>query len=306
MKKAKSSDADPIDVLYGQTQFLLDCLKSLFNVRLTLPPNLKTNDAGVSWLVEPSEDQCRDALDSILKAYRDIFSIFLRELERLEKLRQISDVQKLIELTFAREKRSRAYIDVALDKCYRGKKLLLYLVEGLSILKDRSIETFKEKIEESKKVWERDGFQLEELQDLKSGIRWELSTIRDMNRDNQKGTQLGKSEPTGSSRNNKDLTKRSNRELLIAILLKHHRFNDPKKNLCTDPISTEEACSLLVKSPGTLSRTWKEIKKGLNYNKYCLICGQYSTLEDFLRMIDSKEGYLERTNKEKAIDYSEE
>jgi len=110
--------------------------------------------------------------------------------------------------------------------------------------------------------------------------------------------------PKRGRRPKADLKRRSNRELLIAILLKHHRY-ESKNGLNLDPISTEEACNQLGKSLATLSKTWKEIQPTLTYANYVKLCGRYKSLEKLLKAIDSKEGYLERSNKEEAIDNSE-
>jgi hypothetical protein len=110
--------------------------------------------------------------------------------------------------------------------------------------------------------------------------------------------------PKRGRRSKADLKSRSNRELLIAILLKHHRY-ESKNGLNLDPISTEEARKQLGKSVATLSKTWKEIQPTLTYANYAKLCGRYESLEKLLKAIDSKEGYLERSNKEEAIDNSE-
>lgn len=110
--------------------------------------------------------------------------------------------------------------------------------------------------------------------------------------------------PKRGRRSKADLKSRSNRELLIAILLKHHRY-ESKNGLNLDPISTEEACKQLGKSLATLSKTWKEIQPTLTYANYVKLCGRYKSLEKLLKAIDSKEGYLERSNKDGAIDNSE-
>jgi hypothetical protein len=104
----------------------------------------------------------------------------------------------------------------------------------------------------------------------------------------------------------KGIKKESNRELLISILLKHHRYNLPDKDLNTDPISTEDACKQLGWGKAVLSKAWPAIKEGLTYRKYELICGNYRSVKAFLEAIDSKEGYLERTNNEDAIGYAED
>jgi hypothetical protein len=104
----------------------------------------------------------------------------------------------------------------------------------------------------------------------------------------------------------KGIKKESNRELLISILLKHHRYNLPDKDLNTDPISTEDACKQLGWGKSVLSKAWPAIKEGLTYRKYELICGNYRSVKAFLEAIDSKEGYLERTNNEDAIGYAED
>ncbi len=104
----------------------------------------------------------------------------------------------------------------------------------------------------------------------------------------------------------KGIKKESNRELLISILLKHHRYNLPDKDLNTDPISTEDACKQLGWSKSVLSKAWPAIKEGLTYRNYELICGNYRSLKIFLKAIDSKEGYIERTNNEDAIGYAED
>lgn len=111
--------------------------------------------------------------------------------------------------------------------------------------------------------------------------------------------------PKRGRRSKADLKNRNNRELLVAILLKHHRYGS-KDDLKTDPISTKEACKLLGKTEPTLSRTWKEIKPDLTYASYVKLCGRFDTLRKFLKAIDSKEGYLEKSNKEGAIDNAED
>ena len=111
--------------------------------------------------------------------------------------------------------------------------------------------------------------------------------------------------PKRGRRPKADLKSRDNRELLIAILKQHHRY-ESSESLRTDPISTEEACRSIGKSESTLSKTWREIRPGLTYAGYRLICGQYDSLRRFLKAIDSKEGYLERSNKEGVLDNSEE
>jgi hypothetical protein len=111
--------------------------------------------------------------------------------------------------------------------------------------------------------------------------------------------------PKRGRRPKADLKSRSNRELLIAILLEHHRYGSQKERLRTDPISTDEACKQLGKSGATLSKTWKEVQPSLTYAKYVKLCGHYKTLEKLLKAIDSKEGYLERSNREESIDRSE-
>jgi hypothetical protein len=111
--------------------------------------------------------------------------------------------------------------------------------------------------------------------------------------------------PKRGRRSKADLRSRTNRELLIAILLKHHRY-DSKHGLNLDPISTEKARKQLGKSEATLSKTWKEIQPALTYANYVKLCGHYKSLEKLLKAIDSKEGYLERSNKDGAIDNSED
>jgi hypothetical protein len=111
--------------------------------------------------------------------------------------------------------------------------------------------------------------------------------------------------PKRGRRSKADLKSRSNRELLIAILLKHHRY-ESENGLNLDPISTVEACKQLGKSVATLSKTWKEIQPTLTYANYVKLCGHYKSLEKLLKAIDSKEGYLERSNKDGAIDNSED
>jgi hypothetical protein len=110
--------------------------------------------------------------------------------------------------------------------------------------------------------------------------------------------------PKRGRRPKADLKSRTNRELLIAILLEHHRY-DSKNGLNLDPISTDEACKQLGKSVATLSKTWKEVQPSLTYANYVKLCGHYKSLEKLLKAIDSKEGYLERSNRGESIDRSE-
>jgi hypothetical protein len=72
-----------------------------------------------------------------------------------------------------------------------------------------------------------------------------------------------------------------------------------------DPISTDEACKQLGKSVATLSKTWKEVQPSLTYANYVKLCGHYKSLVTLLKAIDSKEGYLERSNRGESIDRSE-
>ncbi|MEI8213606.1 MAG: hypothetical protein WCI02_15765 [Planctomycetota bacterium] len=102
-------------------------------------------------------------------------------------------------------------------------------------------------------------------------------------------------------RRKKDLRQRSNREILIAVLQEHHRFDHPSMDLFLDAITPAEAASQLGKHPSTLSRTWPQIKKGLSYEAYVTLCGKYDTLKMFLEGIDTKGGYLERSNRGKSI-----
>lgn len=113
------------------------------------------------------------------------------------------------------------------------------------------------------------------------------------------------SKPKRGRRPKADLKSRDNRELLIAILKQHHRY-ESSESLRTDPISTEEACRSLGKSGSTLSKTWREIKPNLTYAGYVKLCGHYESLRKFLKAIDSKEGYLERSNREGVIDHTED
>ncbi len=115
---------------------------------------------------------------------------------------------------------------------------------------------------------------------------------------------LEQSKPKRGRRPKADLKSRDNRELLIAILLKHHRY-ESKDGLKIDPISTKEASQALGKSESTLSKTWEKVQPTLTYERYVKLCGHFKTLEKFLKAIDSKEGYLERSNKEGSIDRSE-
>jgi hypothetical protein len=116
---------------------------------------------------------------------------------------------------------------------------------------------------------------------------------------------LPTNKPKRGRRPKADLKSRSNRELLIAILLEHHRYGSQKERLRTDPISTDEACKQLGKSGATLSKTWKEVQPSLTYAKYVKLCGHYKSLVTLLKAIDSKEGYLERSNRGESIDRSE-
>jgi hypothetical protein len=113
------------------------------------------------------------------------------------------------------------------------------------------------------------------------------------------------SKPKRGRRSKADLKSRSNREMLIAILHHHHEY-ESRNGLKLEPIPTEEACKRLGKSESTLSKTWKEIQPPLTYAKYVQLCGRYKSLETFLKSIDSKGGYLERSNRGESIDNSED
>jgi hypothetical protein len=214
--------------------------------------------------------------------------------------------------TFAEKQRECAFIENAIDLIGKASHFFRRVVVEVGSEEDRTQETILKKITSFEQIRNKYGFLPEEITTIEKGLKWELATI--MNRRDRSASDATIDNPPDNKRkgvkarsSKKSLTERSNRELLIAILLEHHRFHHPEKNLNMAPISTKEARKQLNgASPATLSRTWKELGKKLNYKSYCLICTNYKALEDFLRTIDSKEGFLERSNNQEAIDYSEE
>jgi hypothetical protein len=319
MKKKHSKKpevpTDPVINIYNTVFYLLNYLRTMVPQRLNPPSVYENGFDGEIHGTKPMVDRCWKEFDNVIGLYLQTVQSFSPKLREIYDLRKGSVVSDAVFRTFADKQRNTAFLDDAIEFITKGFHLFrqLYEVGGAVSAEDRTEEVFYRQVGICSRIWEQHSYDIRDIEDLESGLKWELATIH--NRRSPTQSTLLPIPESSFSNNRKgiggrpprdSITKRSNRELLIAILLEHHRFNHTKKDLNLSPISTEEACVKLGREKPTLSRTWPAIKNGLTYKKYRAICGRYSTLEEFLKKIDSKEGYLERTNNKDAIDYSEE
>ena len=304
-KQSKKSEIplDPVATIYDKVFYLLRYLWTMAPQRLAPPIAYETDSDGELLDTKATVDHCWKEFDRFMNLYLKTFQAFTPILQEIRSLRQDPIVCESVFRTFADKQRESASLDEAIEFVEKGFKLFRRLIEEGGVAEVRTEEVFYRQVGVCSRIWNQHDYDLLEIKDLESGLKWELAAIE--NRRNPIQSTSSSSQQRSLSKK-KSLKERSNRELLIAILLDHHRYKHPSGTLNQNPISTKEAIQKLGKSSGTLSRTWKEIRTGLDYEKYCRLCGKYSTLEDFLRMIDSKEGYLERTNNQEAIDYSEE
>jgi hypothetical protein len=100
-----------------------------------------------------------------------------------------------------------------------------------------------------------------------------------------------------------DFRSRNSKELLIAALLEHHRFNHRRQDLELTPASTGDLAKMIQKSPATVSRAFKDL--GIDYEKYERLCGNYRTIREFLARLDNPLA-REKSNRETSIRLSED
>jgi hypothetical protein len=309
-EEAESSE-DPTKELYGLTYDLLNRLRQLDGLGLSIAnPHVNEQDweIGGNLPVELSWD----CLAANMKIYNEAYPLFLRGQLRLRILQQIPSVHAEVWRTYANKPRAKTYIDEAHDLINRFIRMIGRILTDFDYEKERTKKGFLEEYKKLSSRWGIREYSLSDLDELESNLNWEWGCILDRRELSQPNRNSPRTDPTTTPSKAKGKGGRprkgskSNKDLLIAILLKHHRYNLPGKDLSTDPISTKDACKQLEKSSSVLSNTWPAIKEGLTYEKYRVICRNYRTLETFLKAIDSREGYLERTNNEDAIGYAEE
>jgi hypothetical protein len=308
MKKKQSEKpavpTDQVVKIYNEVFYLLDYLRTMASQQLQLPSAFENGSNGEIHWTEPKVDRCWENFDLYMRMYLQTIQAFDPKLREIRALRMDPIVCDAIFRTFADKQREAAYIDDAVRFIEKGFHLFRRLFEEGVVVEDRTKEVFSRRFGKCTRIWQEHSYEIQDIEGLKSGLKWELATIHNRRSPVQSTSDQTPEQVKNTARKGSNRKVHKNRkELLIAALLDRHRFNRPGTDLDQTPASMDDLAKITRKSSPTVSRAFKDL--GIDYEKYERICRDYGTLHKFLERLDNPLS-REKSNRETSIRLSED